>query len=72
MEKKGLENKTKNFGIQILRAVLCLWIVIGHCSKIKETHKTYLNKRFHVPTFLLISFFFITISSLKRKYHGLF
>ena len=51
-------NKSINLGIEILRMLLCLWIVFIHCSIIKEAQKKYLSKGFHVPTFILISFFF--------------
>ena len=47
-----------NLGIQILRFLLCFWIVIIHCSHIKKRHRKYLNRGFHVPTFFLLSFYF--------------
>ena len=47
-----------NLGIQIMRALLCLWIVIKHCSTFRKNHKKYLSKDFHVPTFFLLSFYF--------------
>ena len=47
-----------NFGIEFLRFIFCLWIIIIHCSTIKNQHKIYLNKGFHIPTFFLISFYF--------------
>ena len=56
---KKTEVKTKiNLGIAILRFILCFWIVLIHCSHVKKQHAQYLNKEFHVPTFILISFFF--------------
>ena len=52
------EIKSINLGIELLRFLLCLWIVFIHCSIIKSNHKKYLKKEFHVPTFMLISFYF--------------
>ena len=58
MKVNKSEIKTINIGIELIRFISSLWIVIVHCSKVKEEHKKYLFKRFHVPTFILISFFF--------------
>ena len=52
------EKKSLNFGIELLRFILCLWIVILHCSNVKNEHKKYIGRGFHVPTFILISFYF--------------
>ena len=54
----GLKNTKINLGIQILRLLLCFWIVIVHCSKIKNEHQKYLFRGFHVPTFIFLSFYF--------------
>ena len=51
-------NKNRNLGIQFLRFILCLWIVINHCSGIKRNQNRYLYRNFHVPTFFLLSFYF--------------
>ena len=56
--KAKFKIKSINFGIELLRFILCLWIVIIHCSKAKKEHKKYLRRGFHVPTFILISFYF--------------
>ena len=60
MIKHNVENKIKqiNIGVELLRFILCLWIVIVHCSDIKNEHKKYFAKGFHVPTFIFISFYF--------------
>ena len=50
--------KSIHSGIELLRFILCLWVVIIHCSIVKSGHKKYLLKGFHVPTFVLISFYF--------------
>lgn len=57
----------KNVGIELLRFILCFWIVIIHCSNIKKEHKKYLKKGFHVPTFFLISFYFFYPTLEGRK-----
>ena len=54
-------------GIELLRFILCLWVVIIHCSIIKNEHKKYLLRGFHVPTFILISFYFYYPSIQKRN-----
>ena len=50
----------KNLGIQILRMILCFWVVIEHCLKQRIYHyyKRYFKIRLHVPCFFLISYFF--------------
>ena len=57
MEKKEIPKKI-NLGIEILRFLMSLWIVVIHCSFIKSSHRQYLGRQFHVPTFIVISFFF--------------
>ena len=47
-----------NYGLEILRVILCFWIVIVHCAIPKKGHEKYLRKGFHVPTFILMSFYF--------------
>ena len=56
--KKEKEIRVINYGLEILRVLLCLWIVIVHCAIPKKGHEKYLKKGFHVPTFILISFYF--------------
>lgn len=59
MKKKTIiEPKNKNLGIELLRFILCLWIVIIHCSKVEKKHQKYFFKGFHVPTFFMLSFYF--------------
>ena len=58
MKKREFETKKINLGIEILRAILCFWIVIIHCSIIKREHEKYFKKHFHVPTFIQLSFYF--------------
>ena len=56
-----------NLGIQILRAILCLWVLFSHCAKIKKEHLKYFKKNFHVPTFFILSFYFYYPTLVKRN-----
>ena len=60
MKKLVVRQKQNLEGIQILRKLLSLWIVLVHCYKIRKSIliKLILNKQFHVPTFFIISFYF--------------
>ena len=60
MYKSAGRQKIKLEGIQILRMLSCLWIVLIHCCKIRNNIlKILLQKKgFHVPNFLIISFYF--------------
>ena len=62
-----------NFGIEILRMILCLWVIYFHFYKNKN-RKYYkiLNTFYHVPTFMIISFYlsnklFSTLNIIKIK-----
>lgn len=52
------QTNKKYIGIEILRALLCFWIVLFHCAKYKKSHYKYFWRLFHVPTFFLLSFYF--------------
>ena len=58
MKYNEIENRKLNLGIEILRFLLSLWIVVLHCTIISKDFKKYFNKGFHVPTFILLSFYF--------------
>jgi len=58
--------KTINIGIELLRFILCLWVVVFHCSNIKKNHEKYLKKGFHVPIFFILSFYFYYPNAYKR------
>ena len=58
MDKIEIRKKRKDLGIELLRFLLCLWIVTYHCAKSNIKHSIYINRLFHVPTFFLISFYF--------------
>lgn len=68
MEVNYKENKkTINNGIELLRFILCLWVVIFHCSIIQKKHKKYIMRGFHVPIFFVLSFYFFYPNISKRK-----
>ena len=58
MDKIEIRKKRKDLGIELLRFLLCLWIVTYHCAKSDIKRSKYINRLFHVPTFFLISFYF--------------
>lgn len=67
MKNIELITKTKDLGIELLRFLLCLWIVVYHCTNIKKEHLKFFGRLFHVPTFFLISFYFYYPIFSKRK-----
>jgi fucose 4-O-acetylase-like acetyltransferase len=64
-----LKTTKTHLGIQVLRFLLCFWVVIIHCSFVEKKHRKYLFKHFHVPTFFVLSFYFYypIISSKNNK-----
>ena len=59
--KKLVDRKKINLeGIQILRMLLCLWIVLVHCCIIRNNilRALLLSKPFQIPIFFIISFYF--------------
>jgi len=57
--KYSKNNYIMNLGIEILRMILCFWVITFHYSGIKNKRKYKILKTFyHVPTFMLISFYF--------------
>lgn len=56
------KSKNINLGIQILRTILCFWVICFHClDKKKISYNTiYIarKKQYHVPCFIFISFYF--------------
>ena len=62
-------NKKINIGLQLLRNLLSFWIVLFHSYDYKNNKKLYIfftQKKFHVPSFLLISFYFYYNCLSKR------
>ena len=56
----NLMKENINFGLEFLRMILSFWVLIHHCCPIKN--QIILNyffiKSYHVPTFVIISFYF--------------
>jgi len=53
------KNNSKNLGIEILRMILCFWVIASHYAGKKNLLKYKIIKTFkNVPTFMLISFYF--------------
>lgn len=80
---KNISNKSnsnKNLGIQIFRAFLCFLVILDHCLKkrLKFYYSNFLGIRLHVPSFILISFFYSfrtftkrNISKIKQRFERL-
>ena len=57
--KYSRNNQVMNLGIEILRMVLCFWVISFHYAGVKNRLKyKILQTFFHVPTFMVISFYF--------------
>ena len=56
--KSSKNNNTINLGIELLRMILCFWVIFLHYSGKDYQNKKILKTYFHVPTFMLISFYF--------------
>ena len=57
--KYSRNNHIMNLGIEILRLILCFWVITFHFAGNKNRRKyKILNTFYHVPTFMLISFYF--------------
>ena len=76
-KKKEIYKKiNKNYGLQILRMILCFWIIIFHCCKIiNPSLRKFIYSLFHVPTFIVISFYFFfnnlynrNIAKIKQRF----
>ena len=54
------KNKNINLGLEILRVLLSFWVLVHHCGSIKNItiKRTLFIRAFHVPTFIIISFYF--------------
>jgi fucose 4-O-acetylase-like acetyltransferase len=80
MDKLADRQKINLEGIQILRMLLSLWIVLIHCCNIRNKilNKLLRDKGFHVPIFLIISFYFFydklylrSINKIKLRFERL-
>ena len=60
LENEKSKIKERNIGLEILRVLLCFWVLLFHFLH-KSNNKilnTLLIKKFHVPCFFFISFFY--------------
>ena len=55
----------KNINIGIFRMILCFWVVINHTCIFKNSK--IINSQFHVPSFMIISFYFFYKNLFKRN-----
>ena len=60
-----IKKENINYGIQILRMILSFWVVIFHIHR--NPNFFLVKKGFHVPTFIIISFYFLYSSLSKRN-----
>ena len=60
---------TINYGLEILRMLMSFWIIMNHLYKPKNKiiQNIIIKHKFHVPTFVIISFFFLYNSLLTKK-----
>ena len=76
MEYKNINiniNKKINLSFELLRLVLSFWVVVHHCFKDAFKYKKGI---FHVPTFMIMSFYFYyntlltkDIIKIKQRFH---
>lgn len=61
--------KRINIGIQLLRMILCFWVVCYHCLRVRNKIicNIIFRKVFHVPTFMFISFYYLFDNLYKRN-----
>ena len=67
--KKNLE---RNYGLELLRMILCFWVVLFHTLRITKFSFIINIKRkmFHVPSFFLfhfISYFLLLMEEILKK-----
>lgn len=61
-----------NYGLQLLRMIMSFWVVMNHCYKTKNNslNNIIFGHKFHVPTFIIISFYFcynnISIKNINK------
>ena len=63
-----LKKIRKNYGLEILRIILSFWILINHCTIINNLWiNKLLNSQLHVPSFMIISFYFYFRNLIERN-----
>ena len=63
--KPNIINK-RDLGIELLRVVLCFWIVLVHCLSPSFLTIIIYKYNYHVPCFIFISFYFFYTTLSKR------
>jgi len=75
------KNKKVNYGLELLRMLMSFWVIMNHCYKTKNYtfYNIFFRHRFHVPTFIIISFYFLynnlsfkNINKIKFRLEKLF
>ena len=62
-------NKKVNLGLEILRILLSFWVIMYHYyrPRNKVIYNLIIQHAFHVPTFMIISFYFLFPNLSKRN-----
>ena len=65
----SIYKKKINYGFEILRMLMEFWIILNHLYKPKKKiiQKIIIEHKFHVPTFIIMSFYFLYNNLSKRK-----
>lgn len=57
---KRNQNEHRNLGLELLRNILCFWVISFHCLDYKNDIISYIvHINYHVPCFFVISFYFL-------------
>ena len=64
-----LKKKPINYGLEILRMLMSFWIILNHLyrPRNRSIENIIIKHRFHVPTFIIISFYFLNHNLFARK-----
>ena len=82
LQKKtfSLSKNTQNLGLQILKMLLCFWIVMVHTCRVRKNNffHMFFQRKYHVPAFLIMSFYFLykhiserNIPKMKQRFERL-
>jgi len=68
LKPKNTRN-SRNYGVEILRMIMAFFVILEHFYKPKKItlHKIANKLRFHVPIFLIISFYYLNNNLVDRK-----
>ena len=81
MNYEQIQKQKRNLGLQILRVLLCFWVVLFHCLRYYKNSflKMILHKKYHVPCFFFLSFYYffpiikqINIIKMRNRLERLF